>query len=131
MTSFRLLALASLIDIIITLVNLQTSRAFPLLSTSARHHQRSHRQHQLSKEPLEDIFGTADFDSENDGTQFFVQGSPEDELSDQMWEEIRTGEPPQWLVLKEVSGLVCLVFLLCIDLERLYAILSHHFFCLL
>jgi uncharacterized protein YjiS (DUF1127 family) len=128
MTTFRFLTLASLINIIFTLVNLQTSSSFsPIPKTWASYHQkRSHLVQQLSKEPLEDMFGIANSDLKNDATQYFVQGSPEDELSDEMWEDIRTGEPPQWLVLKEVSGLMCHVFLLSVYLDLLYAILSHH-----
>jgi hypothetical protein len=35
-----------------------------------------------------------------------VRGFDEDEISDEAWENIETGEPPKWIIMKEVSVLV-------------------------
>lgn len=32
-----------------------------------------------------------------------VRGFEQDEISDELWENIETGEPPKWIVVKEVS----------------------------
>jgi len=46
-----------------------------------------------------------------------VRGFEQDEISDQAWENIETGEPPKWIIMKEVSVVVwgrCSVSRVCI-----------------
>lgn len=39
----------------------------------------------------------------SDSMPVIVRGSEEDDLDDATWEDIETGQPPEWMVMKEVS----------------------------
>ena len=39
----------------------------------------------------------------SDSMPVIVRGSEEDDLGDGVWDDIETGQPPQWMVMKEVS----------------------------
>lgn len=41
--------------------------------------------------------------SEESSEPVIVRGFEQDEISDEAWENIDTGEPPKWIIMKEVS----------------------------
>ena len=51
----------------------------------------------------EDIFS---WDPESGEDPIIIRGSDADEIDGSLWEDIETGQPPKWLVMKEVSGQV-------------------------
>ena len=51
-----------------------------------------------SDKELEDIF---DFDPTAE--PIIIRGSDADDIDGSIWEDLETGEPPKWLVMKEVS----------------------------
>jgi hypothetical protein len=71
------------------------------------------KQHQSVKKPFDETLlkmipaaaaNDDDDDDDDDSAQYIVRGSPEDDIPDQVWEDMQTGQPPQWLVIKEVSS---------------------------
>jgi hypothetical protein len=36
-------------------------------------------------------------------TPVFIRGSGNDDIDGSIWEDLETGQPPQWMVMKEVS----------------------------
>ena len=85
-----------------------TLEAFPIIQTKhccsaliVRHQQ------QLPQSNKQESLSVA-----ADEPQFIIRGSPDDELSDQMWEDIQAGAPPKWLILKEVRYFHSILFTL-------------------
>jgi hypothetical protein len=66
----------------------------PIAQSSRIKHWRLHSNHNSDNDTIEE--GDSD-------VPVIVRGFDQDEISDEVWENIETGEPPKWLVMKEVS----------------------------
>lgn len=53
-----------------------------------------------SDEDLEEIF---DWDPDSGEQPIIIRGSDADGIDGAIWEDLETGEPPKWMVMKEVS----------------------------
>ena len=85
-----------------------TLEAFPIIQTKHRCSALVVRhQQQLPQPNKQESLSIA-----ADEPQFIIRGSPDDELSDQMWEDIQAGAPPKWLILKEVRYFHSILFTL-------------------
>lgn len=106
--------------LILMQMQIQTSSAFatPLRSTWTND-LRYNSQYHLSKDPMENRNSIENSIATEETPQFILRGDPDDELSEQMWEDIQTGEPPKWIIVKEVS-----VSLPCFNMNELFQ--THH-----
>jgi len=85
-----------------------TLEAFPIIQTKHRCSALVVRhQQQLPQPNKQESLSIA-----ADEPQFIIRGSPDDELSDQMWEDIQAGAPPKWLILKELLGINAFTYVL-------------------
>lgn len=108
MTLIRLGHCVGVITAILLSMQLQTSTAFatPRQSTWKSNIRYTFR-HQLSRDSLLGEENTFENNITTEETpQFILRGGPDDELSEQIWEDIQTGEPPKWIIVKEVSVLL-------------------------
>ena len=54
-------------------------------------------------EDLNSILGWDPNDEDSETPEIIIRGSENDTIDGSIWEDLETGQPPQWMVMKEVS----------------------------